>query len=214
MSAENSSASSSGPEIVTVLAGGWCANMVDKDNLPGTIIGVNDSAIYARCHAAVSMDRLWTEHRWPDLVGIGRKCFIRDAALKNIHDRPEWLRPFGCNYKALDFSTDPRVLNGTNSGYCALNLAYLLKPKRVYLVGFSMNRSPNGAAYWYQPYSWTKDEGATKPGKYDEWAMQMDAAQRQFKAAGIDVANVSPSSSITAFRRLTPSQFIEERDRP
>lgn len=141
---------------------------------------------------------------------IGRKAFIRDAALKNIADRPEWLRPFACDYKSTTFSPDPKTLNGTNSGLCALNVAFLLKPKRVYLVGFSMNRSPNGAAYWYKHYDWGKPEGNTKDGKYAEWAAELVHVAEQFKAAGIEVLNVSLTSSIDAFRKITPTDFLKE----
>lgn len=198
------------PEIVSILGGGWSAIFVDRDQLPGTVIGVNDSAILAKCHAAVSMDRLWTEWRWPDLVGIARKAFIRDAALKNIRDRPEWLRVFGCDYKTSVFSEDPANLNGTNSGQCAMNVAYLMRPKRVFLFGFDMNRSPNNNAYWFKPYAWAP-EGATKPGKYAEWAQQFDKIAELFKATGTEVLNVSTTSAITAFRKISPKEYESER---
>lgn len=183
--------------------------MVDRDNLPGHVIGVNDSAILAKCHTAVSMDRLWTEYRWPDLGGIARRAFIRDAALKGIQDRPDWLRVFECDYKSTIFSDEPKRLNGTNSGGCALNLAWRLRPRRVFLFGFDMNRSPNGAAYWYKPYPWAP-QGATKSGKYDEWMRQMASIAEQFKAANIEVVNVSATSSIEVFRKITPKEFLKE----
>lgn len=184
--------------------------MVDRDHLPGFVIGVNDSAVRARCDTCVSMDRLWTEWRWPDLVKIGRRAHIRDAALKNVTARPEWLRPFTCDYKTTVFSDFVNVLNGTNSGACALNLAWQKFPRRVYLFGFDMNRSPNGAAYWFPHYPWTQPQGATKKGKYDEWAGQMEQIAEQFRAINAEVLNVSATSSIEAFRKITPADLQKE----
>jgi hypothetical protein len=196
--------------IVSVLGGGWSALFVDRDQLPGYVIGVNDSAVLAKCHLCISMDRLWTEYRWQNLASLGRGALIRDAALKNIPEpRPKWLHPFECDYKSNTFSADETRLNGTNSGYCALNRAWQIRPRLVYLFGFDMNRSPNGNAYWYPPYPWAP-QGATKAGKYDQWMREMDEAARQFKAADIDVVNVSNTSSIEVFRKITPQQFLKE----
>lgn len=196
-------------EVVSILGGGWSALFVDRDNLPGTVIGVNDSFIRAKCHAGVSMDRLWTEWRWPDMMNIARKAFIRDAALKNITDRPAWLRPFECNYKTTTFGGIPEHLNGTNSGLCAMNVAYLLRPRRLYLFGFDMNRSPNGNPYWFPAYPWAPG-GATKNGKYDAWAREMEHVAEQFRLIGVEVLNVSVTSSISAFRKITPADLQRE----
>lgn len=197
-------------DVISILGGGWSAMFVDRDQLPGFVIGINDSAVLAKCDVAVSMDRLWTEYRWPKLVELRNRAYIRDSALKNIpQPRPEWLRSFACDYKITTFSDYQNVLNGTNSGGCALNLAWQKRPRRAYLFGFDMNRSPNGSPYWYAPYPWAL-QGATKAGKYDEWMRQMDDIARQFKDIGTEVLNVSATSSIAAFRKLTPKEFLKE----
>lgn len=199
------------PEVISILGGGWSALMVDRDHLPGMVVGVNDSGVLvARCDLIVSMDRLWAEYRWPTMLELQRTASIRTAALKNMAERPKWLRPFECDYKSTQFSVESGRLNGTNSGLCAMNWAWRARPKRLYLIGFDMNRSPNGAAYWYPPYPWTQAEGATKPGKYDQWAREMEHAAAQFKAVGTEVLNVSATSSIEAFRKITPKDFQKE----
>lgn len=197
------------PEIVTLLGGGWSAKALDLNRLPGLVIGVNDAAVLAKCDVAVSMDRLWTEGRWGNLTRIGKPAYIRDAALKNIKEKPDWLRPFLCDYKSIRFADHPDWLNGTNSGGCALNLAYRYHPKRLYLVGFDMNRSPAGEAYWWKPYPWAPG-GATKPGKYNEWSRQFWIAAAAFKKEGIEVLNVSPTSAIDAFRKISFEDFRKD----
>jgi hypothetical protein len=58
-------------ETSRVVAGGWSVSQVDLSRIPGTIIAINDSAIHLpRFDIVVSMDRLWTEHRWAEL----RRC--------------------------------------------------------------------------------------------------------------------------------------------
>lgn len=194
-------------ETVCVVGGGWSAAQLDLQHLPGIVIGVNESGVLIPCKYAVSMDRLWTESRWPKLAERAGQAYIRDAALKNVRERPDWLHVFNCDYKRAIFSDDPATLNGTNSGFCALNLAYILSPLRIFLIGFDMNRSPEGRAYWHAPYPWTDPQGATKPGKYTEWAGQFADAARAFRARNIEVFNVSATSAITAFAKIAPKQF-------
>lgn len=195
------------PETITILAGGWSAAALDKKRLAGTVIGVNDAAYYAPCHIAVSMDRLWTEARWNFLCGRTLPAFIRSAALKGNDHRPDWLHVFECDYRRAIFSDDPRILNGTNSGFCALNKAYQMRPRRLFLAGFDMCRSPTGAAYWHPPYSWSIPAGATKDGKYAEWARQFSDAAAAFARVGTEVFNVSPGSAIDAFQKISASQY-------
>jgi hypothetical protein len=198
------------PEVISIIGGGWSAREVDLSHLPGTIIGVNDSAIHACCDICVSMDRLWTEYRWPILRQRRMRAWIRKAALKNVIGDWPGLNRFDCDDKSVEFSEDSRVLNGPNSGFCALNLAYLMHPERIYLVGFDMVRGPKGEAYWFPPYSWTGPGGATSNGQYAAWARQFDGAAAKCKAAGMEVLNVSRASAIDAFPKLLPEAFYKE----
>jgi hypothetical protein len=196
---------------ISILAGGWSAKAIDKSKLPGVVIGVNDSAIHAKCDIALSMDRLWTEHRWANLQALGsmrRIAYIREAALKNIGARPSWLHPFHCDHMMTELSDDRRTLNGTNSGMCALNLAYQMFPKRIILFGYDMCRGPGGEAYWYDPYPWSKPQGGTGNGRYAEWAKQFARAQEQCKAQGIEVLNASKHSKIDAFKKIDPREIL------
>lgn len=104
-------------------------------------------------------------------------------------------------------SNRPAYFNGTSSGMCALNLAWQMffsEPKDekhiLYLFGFDCNRSPDGRAYWHEPYPWAP-KGATSSGKYRQWAAEYGDVARQFAAAGIQVFNMSATSAITAFAR-------------
>lgn len=193
---------------VSVIGGGWSVKSVDLDSIPGTIIAVNDSAFHAPyCDLIVSMDRLWTEYRWNDLRKRGAVSYLRRSAVQNLDTKFPWCHIFDCDHTKVEFSDYDRVLNGTSSGMCALNLAYILRPKTVYLFGFDMCRGPNGQAYWYPPYPWTRT-GGTSNGKYADWAKQFARPAKLFENAGIEVLNVSPGSAITAFPKIAPQELL------
>lgn len=186
-------------ETISVIGGGWSVRDVDLTELPGVLIGVNDSAIHARVDIAVSMDRLWAEHRFAELRDRRRLTYLRRSAVQNLDARWPWLHVFDNDHLTVELSEDLTRLNGTNSGVCAINLAYQLRPKRIVLFGFDMNRSPAGVAHWYPPYPWTHAAGATSSGKYRRWAEEFDRIAVQCKRAGVEVLNASPTSAITAF---------------
>lgn len=194
-------------EDVSVIGGGWSVREVNLARVPGTVIAVNDAALLApRVDAAVSMDRLWTEHRWKKLRGLEALAYIRRSALQNIAERPPWLVPFENDHTATLPSAEPGVLNGTNSGLCAVNLAYQLRPRRILLFGFDMSRGPKGESYWYPPYPWASPRGGTSDGRYREWAEQFEPTAQACRIAGIAVFNVS-RGAIDAFPRIDPKEF-------
>lgn len=200
---------------LTIVSGGWSVSDVDLRKLVGFVIAVNDSGILVpRCDAIVSMDRLWTEHRWPKLTELRRGTWLRRSAVQNISEieraASSWLNVFECDHETNDFSDDPTRLNGTNSGACALNLAYRLKPRRLFLLGYDMNRSPKGKPYWYPPYSWANQSGGTSNKRYREWSAQFERAAISFRSIGTEVFNVSPRSAIDVFPKITPQQYEEE----
>lgn len=195
-------------ETVSVLAGGWSVRGLDLARLPGCVIAVNDAGVLApRVDSVVTMDRLWLEWRWNDLNRLQRTTWARPACLLNLPGRPPWLKVFACDWQSTEMSATPDTLNGTNSGLCALNLAYQLRPARVVLFGFDMGRSAKGEAYWYAPYPW-RPNGGTSNQRYGEWAAQFGPAARAFKARGIEVLNASPTSRIPAFPKVDPNKVL------
>lgn len=197
-----------------LVAGGWsAADVIPRSNkFDWPTIGVNEAFTHLTCDIGLTMDRLWMENRWDAVadacVARGASFYARTAALKKIEERPPWLRPFECDYLMSEFSDVDGTLNGTNSGACALNLAYQIKPERLFLVGFDMNRSPAGKAYWWgDGYPWAKPGGGTGNTRYQEWAKQFDEAARAFRSRAIAVYNVSPTSAIDSFMRITPKDM-------
>jgi hypothetical protein len=204
--------------VVTVVGGGWSVRRIDLTRLLGTVIAVNDSALWLpRWDHAVSMDRLWSENRVDELREMldpeptARKVWIRDSAAQNILDKLDrpWAKVFRCDHKTSRFNGYAGALNGMNSGACALNLAWQLNPARVYLLGFDMNRDKYKRAYWYPPYPWTDSNGGINVKKYRNWAQEFDCAQNAFDAIGCEVFNVSPASEIPNFPKISALDYMK-----
>lgn len=192
--------------IISVVGGGWSFSDVDQNKLPGTVIAVNEAGVLLprKPKRIVSMDRLWTEHRWARLEERNAETWLRRSAVQNVDwTASKFVRIFENDHASNEMSEDPQILNGSNSGTCGINLAYLLRPKQLFLFGFDMCRHPNGAAYWHRPYEWAKPEGATKDGKYETWAAEFNRIALAFAAISTKVINVSPTSKITCWRRVS-----------
>lgn len=195
-----------------VIAGGWSVSQYDVAELRAegrVVIGVNESSVMAQCDVGITMDRLWAEHRW-DRYFTERlgELWIRRGADKALPEHPR-RRQFECDHTSFEMSDEPNVLNGTNSGMCAMNYAYQLRPDRMYLFGYDMQRGPNGEPYWHKPYEWAQ-QGTTKPGKYREWVPQFESIACQFRERGISVKQVNNRSKIAAFEQIGYKQFVSE----
>lgn len=176
--------------VISIVGGGWSAKNVALAALPGTIIGVNDAGLLApKIDIILSMDRLWLENRWHELEALQKQTFVRLSAMHNLKDRLTlpWVTAFECNHTTAEFGDNPKSLNGPNSGHCALNLAYVMKPKVINLVGFDMGRGPKGEVYWFKPYKWSKKTGATSNGRYAEWKAMFDQGVAKCIADGIEI---------------------------
>lgn len=174
-------------DVISILAGGYSAKNYNLNKLPGKIIAVNGSALYApKFDFIVSMDRLFTENSWDYILKAKRPSYLRRAALiRVVRPLPTWVNVFECDYKSAVMSDDPGILNGTNSGLCAVNLAYQLRPSHVRLYGMDLAVGPRGEGHWYEDYNWHKKN--TSAGKLSEWRNHLHIAIDQFKKVGINV---------------------------
>jgi len=168
---------------VSIIAGGPSAKRVDLAALPGTIIGVNDSAIYApRVDIVFSVDRNWIENRLHALEHMKLPTFLRLSAMRNVFEmiREPWVFPFQQYSETSKFGKYQCMLNGPSSGHCAVNLAYVWRPKRIHLVGFDGGKG----GHWHPKYPWEK------PANRPEWEVALQDGIRQCKAAGIEVVRL------------------------
>lgn len=199
-------------DAISIIAGGWSfvGEGWDKLKLPGCVIGVNEAVRYQTVDIAVSMDRLWVEHRWNMLQRLQVRTYLRKAAAQNIPmlTKPIWLTLFDNDHQTAHMTHVDGWLNGSNSGGCALNLAYQMRPHRLYLFGFDMCNGPHDEPHWHPPYEW-KGGGGTTPSKMMSWVRQFAIVKEQFVDAGITVYNCSARSKLDMFTRLVPAELEE-----
>lgn len=198
--------------IVSVVAGGWSFSEVPHELVPGHVIAVNDAALHLQCAVSevVSMDRLWTENRWRDILYFNVPTHLRRSAVQNIPAEhiPPHVHVFECDHESVQmhddyfslgpFSLRPERIDGTNSGMCGVSRAYQVAADgaRVLLFGFDMQDGPQGQRHWYPPYPWG---GGTGRGKFDDWASQFRRVARQFAKRDIMVYSVSSRTKIRDF---------------
>lgn len=197
---------------VIVLAGGASVMQYNLRDLEhrGYLIAVNDAAIYTKCHVAFTMDRLWLEGRQLLLKVLSPpEVWYRKGTPKNFEPPYTWNAfEHGEGYPTLMTKQHGR-LNGSNSGTCALNRAFQLRPERVFLLGFDMQRGPKNEKHWYPDYPWAAGENSgTKRGTYNEWAQEFADIAMQFSRENIEVFNVNHRSLIEAFRTISFDDFL------
>lgn len=105
---------------------------------------------------------------------------------------------------ANELSDDSTTIEaGGNSGFGALNLAYLKRAKDIILFGFD-----------YAGEHYCRDRYEHLPigqnARYlPKWAGNFETTRKQLDARGISVLNASPNSNVHAFPKCTIEEAIE-----
>lgn len=198
---------------VIVIGGGWSISQLPLQETDlkeyGLVIGVNDAAIHARVHVAVTMDRLWLENRAETLEFMNMPVHFRAGICKNVKE-PRLGIPFkNNNIMRAGMSAAPGELFGDNSGACAVNLAFKQGTKRIYLLGFDMQNGPNGERHWYPPYPWSEG-GGSSDGKLKQWSEEWAEFARHFAQEDVVVKNVNTRTKLNNFPVIGWKHFMKE----
>ena len=200
-------------DSVIVLGGGASVLNFDVENIDKHgcyVIGANDAFRGAPVDCVVSMDRKFLEGRWDELMEFSeshpesnkdKPVFLRENAYRvNMKPRRFYgLNTFGCDHESDHFAdTEELILNGRSSGHCAMNLAYKMRPRTVYLFGFDMQ-----GGYWWPPYPWASEPTGKRS---DAWIGAFEQAESYFVAQGTKVYVVGPSA-VPNFQKLSFSNF-------
>lgn len=85
---------------------------------------------------------------------------------------------------------------GGNSGYQAINLAYLWGAKRILLLGFDC-KAVNGKNHWFGNHP----NGLNQNHGFLTWIKNFEQLAKDLKAEGIEVINCSPDSALEVFTK-------------
>ena len=157
-------------------------------------ISVNDSWSKSYPDVAYAGDFLWWKVYHQDLKRnfAPFRLWTQDAA---AHERFGINRVRGVNRSGLGENC---IYTGGNSGYQAINLAYLWKAKKIILLGFTM-REIDGKKHWHADHPKPLVQQIL-PG---EWRHKFDPLAKDLEARGVEVVNCDPLSALTCFRMST-----------
>lgn len=95
---------------------------------------------------------------------------------------------------------EDKVSHGGNSGYIAVNLAYLMGAKKIVLVGYD-HQHTNGQTHWHGDHD--KKVFAKNADDTDRWLRNFKILSMELNKKGIDIINCSLETAITSCRRST-----------
>lgn len=189
-------------ENIFIIAGGPSAAGHDYDLYKNkvTMLGVNDGGIKANTPTIVSMDGRWMKNRYDAMQERGVLLIGRRSSF-NKHLGPDKENKLcfllDVDHERGDICQQKWKIHARNSGFMALNFAYYLNPKKIFLFGLDYNMT--GDQYWYPIYEW---KNRVYTGNYKLWRDDCNHAKPVFDAAGIEVYNVSRASMVTAYPRI------------
>lgn len=86
---------------------------------------------------------------------------------------------------------------GGNSGYQAINLAYLWGAARIVLLGYDMKRT-GGKSHWFGDHP----KGLSGNSPYTKWVENFDRLAADLRDEGVRVVNATRETALTCFDRL------------
>lgn len=113
-------------------------------------------------------------------------------------------KKFGLNYikgtTGIGLSDSPEQIHtGSNSGFQAINLAYLLGAKRILLTGYDMKIGDDGASHWFG------DHPDQVRSYYDRWLPMFDQVAKQ---NFIEIINCTRDTALKCFPRMTIQEAL------
>ena len=93
----------------------------------------------------------------------------------------------------------PKIRTGQNSGYQAINLAYLLGYTTIILLGYDM-QPINGKLHWHEDH---KNMNNPNKNNLQEWCSNFESIAQELESRGVTVLNASRQTALECFQRVT-----------
>jgi hypothetical protein len=117
---------------------------------------------------------------------------------KDVREEREAIEKFGLNYREGEDGPGlgkDRLRYGSNSGYQAINLAYLMGAKRILLLGYDMGHSDKRHFFGEHP------KAIRASTDYRQFIPGFSALARDLDKEGVSVINCSRQTALTCFPR-------------
>ncbi len=186
-----------------IVGGGPSLRGFDFGRLCGrTVIAVNDAALHVPFATALfSLDATWIRNRRELITSFAGEKYLAVAEDFDFSTAPPACYLLRSRH-GKGLSDNPQVIHmgGGNSGFGALNLAYLRGAERIVLLGYDLCHS---GTHWHAGYVW---QATPNDHMYQKWAGNFSSTVRQLAMSGTAVWNACSSSQITAFPHCDLSQ--------
>jgi len=183
-------------KTAVIIASGTSLNKEDVDYCKGKafIYVVNNCYKLAPwADVLYACDEEWWDYYKPEFDG--QKWTINENASKK----------YGLNKIDYDgqlvFGTEKIIATGNNSGFQAINLAYLHGFRRIILLGFDFKNSGN---HWFGKHP----SGLNKSPDMRRWIQHMRKAQPLMQEAGLKVINCSRDTAIDCFPQMPITEAL------
>lgn len=168
----------------------------------GHVLAINDSFKHCYPEVIFSIDHTWLSKRLGEIPGMLAPVFVAvedNLVRKECPNLTYLLRRYRSGSNDVSFlSENPaEITNGMNSGFGALNFAYLRGAKIIYLLGFDFKDAPDGQTHFHGSYEWHNKTNSNL--LYPRWAKVFEDTIPQLKSSGAHVFNGSADSLLTAF---------------
>jgi hypothetical protein len=111
------------------------------------------------------------------------------AAKKHrLHEMPSDAKP-GLGRKVMHL--------GGNSGYQAVNMAYLFGARRIILLGYDMQRT-GGRSHWHGDHP----KGLRNTSPFASWIARFKVLAKDLREAGVEAVNATRETALLGFERV------------
>lgn len=181
-------------ETAVCIGGGPSLNQAQVDHVRGKarVIAINDAYRLAPWADIVyACDHKWW--RWHpgarDVPGI--KATHSETAAREW-PVVKWVKG---DRNAKGLSRNPAYIHcGRNSGYQAINIAYLMGARRIVLIGYDM-RVVGDRSHWFG------DHPNRIRSNYRGWLTNYQTIADMLPALGLTIINATPGSALACFKR-------------
>ncbi len=190
-------------ETVFILAGGPSLNQFrDVDWAGRNIISINNSWEFTPYTSVLYFcDKKW----WVKNGDLVKKDFkgqyivtlsdVQDELVMNLKNTGR---------TGLETTVQNGIRHGMNSGYQAINLAFLFGARRIVLLGYDMKLGPNEDTHWHAGHG--APSARVKHQLNKVFLPQFRALVKPLTVFGVEVFNATPDSALT----LWPERRLEE----
>lgn len=120
---------------------------------------------------------------------------------------PRTCERWGLNQIAYDskkiFATEPPIATGSNSGFQAINLAYLQGHRDIWLLGYDMGHDKGSKKHFFGEHP----AKINRPSQYQDWLRHFRKAAPVMKEAGLKIVNMSRKTALDCFERGDLCEF-------